>query len=421
MSKLALRKETPVASASDHLPVPPGKGELQPAGAGMPSLAQPVSPVRPKRKPRRRFGALATFLVIVVVPTVVSALYFLAIASSQYESEFRFGVRAADMPRNDATAMFQGMASASQIGLDSYVVVQYIRSRELVDKLRAEYDFSKVFGGTETDWFSRLGQDASSEKVVEYWNKRVDPFFDLTTGSVTVQVRAFSPQDSQKLAQSILAHSETLVNELSRRSRDDAVRGATQEVSRAEERLRNVLADQRVLRDTRGTINPEKEAEGGLMAVSKLREQLAKFNADLAVQKEYMGADSPTVRATESKVRAMQAQVALAESRLTNKGAANAGPEDASRPLSADIGAFDALAAERRFAEENYKASLASLEKAREQANRQMTYLAAFVSPSLPQEALYPKRFQDILITFVAALGVWIFLIIAIRSIKEHA
>src|SRR5689334_24397098 len=47
--------------------------------------------------------------------------------------------------------------------------------------------------------------------------------FDVTNGTVTVNVRAFTPEDALSLAQAILSSSERLVNELSERARRDTL------------------------------------------------------------------------------------------------------------------------------------------------------------------------------------------------------
>ena len=385
--------------------------------ARTPSLA-PVLTARPLRRGMRVYGKLLSFLAVVVLPTVMAAVYFIGFATPQYVSEFKFGVRSANALRNDATALFQGAAAASQIGLDSYVVTQFIKSRELVDAIRHEFDFTSLFGRPDIDPLARLDSRAQSETVQHYWDAMVDPFFDLTTGSVSVRVRAFAPLDAQNLAKSILVRSERLVNDLSLRSREDAVKHARDEVSRAEARLRQSLAAIRTFRDTQARINPEKEADNRMLALGRLRDELVKANAELSVRQNYVSGDSPTIKAINNRIKALKEQIAIAERELTNSGAVTAEPNVA---LSAVIGTYDVLESERRFAEDYYKTTLISLERSRAEADKQLSYLATFVQPTLPEEATYPRVLQSISIVLIAGFGLWIFGLIAVRSIREHS
>ena len=414
---VSLRGERLPQGDNTRLPATaPRPGEMTPR-ENQP-VARPATLTQLARGTRKRLGLLS-FLAVVALPTLVSAWYFLAIASPQYVSEFRFGVRSGDASRNDATSIFQGMASASQIGLDSYVVVQYIQSAPLVASLRSEFDFNDLFMDQKIDRLSRLSKDAASEQVLDYWKGHVDPFFDLTTGSVSVRVRAFTPVAAQNLAKAIIAHSEKLVNQLSARAREDAVRNARDEVGRAETRLRDSLSAIRNFRDVQQRINPEKEADARMAAIGRMREELAKANAEISVrQSSSLAADSPTVRSTRARIQALQEQIALAERQLTTTQPANR--DSTSNVLSADMGTFDVLESERRFAEDYYKATLTSLERARATADRQISYLAVFVAPSLPEDSLYPKIWQSILISALVAFGVWVFGLIVLRSIRDH-
>jgi capsular polysaccharide transport system permease protein len=392
----------------------------------VPSLEQAAAPperrieeapyiVTEYRKPRRGRGVLG-FLLVVVLPTLLAAYYYVSIQKPQYESEFRFGVRSVDSFRNDATAVFQGMAAASQIGLDSYVIVQFIKSHEMVDSLSEQFDFRKLFSGADIDWVSRLRQPASAEETTAYWQGMVDPYFDLTTGSVTVRVRAFDPETAKRLAESIVARSEKLINDISERIRRDAMGTAQAEVKRSEERMREVLASMKTFRDTQGRIDPAAEAQGGLRQVETLTAALANAKAQLEVQQSYMSDTSPALVVTKNKVKALQRQLDEAQNALTEAGIG--AKNNAS--LSSDIGSFDALAVDQKIAEENYATAKEALEKARVQAERQVSYLTVFVHPSLPQEPAYPKVLQSIAIAAAVALGIWIFLVIMIKSVREH-
>ena len=64
--------------------------------------------------------------------------------------------------------------------------------------------------------------------------------------------------------------------------------------------------------------------------------------------------------------------------------------------LSRVMGSYEELESERHFAETAYQHALEALDRARINADRQQIYVADFVPPSLPEEALYPRRWRSL-------------------------
>jgi capsular polysaccharide transport system permease protein len=89
--------------------------------------------------------------------------------------------------------------------------------------------------------------------------------------------------------------------------------------------------------------------------------------------------------------------------------------------LSNSIGIFDALETDQRLAEKYYDTALDSFQKAQVEANRQAIYLQVFVQPALPEKALFPRRLQNMGLTLLASFGIWILVLLAISSIRDHA
>jgi len=58
---------------------------------------------------------------------------------------------------------------------------------------------------------------------------------------------------------------------------------------------------------------------------------------------------------------------------------------------------------------------------ARVEADRQQRYVAAFVRPTLPEEALYPRRIVASITAFAGALLVWARGLLIVCALREHA
>jgi len=357
---------------------------------------------------------LLSFIALVLLPVVIVAVYLFAIAADQYVSEFRFSLNSGETPRLDPLSLLAGNAAHSAAASESQIAVQYMTSRAIVDELDAALDLRQMFSPPGADWWSRLPRPTSIEVLVQYWCGQVDPFYDPANGSVVVKVRAFSPTDALQLARAIVTASEQLLNDLSTRARRDALRNAEGEVAQAETRLKAVLGEIRVFRDKEGLIDPGKAAEATRAIAARLRDELVRANAELSTLKSYMQDDAPAVKVLKARIRSLETQQRVVARDLTDRDPSR------SDTLSRQLGSYEQLESERRFAEAAYQHALHGLDQARANADRQQVYIASFVPPSLPEEALYPRRWRSLAIMALLAFAVWGIGGLAVQSIRDH-
>ncbi|HEY1300104.1 MAG TPA: hypothetical protein VGF07_06380, partial [Stellaceae bacterium] len=140
------------------------------AGAAAAAPAQPLPAWRRAEPQRGRFRLAGwSFALLVALPTALAAVYYLAIAADQYVAEFRFGLRSAEPVRAEPGAAFAAGLSPTRIGLDSYVVVQYIASLAILDDLGRSLDLRGMFSTTKADWPARLRPGVPVEELAAYW------------------------------------------------------------------------------------------------------------------------------------------------------------------------------------------------------------------------------------------------------------
>lgn len=408
--------DQPLATVGDAAPAvrPPGR-----------QAAIPVVPRRwrtaaeagtPDARPNSARMALRglSFLLVVALPVAVAGGYYFGIAADQYVGEFRFTLSSADPPRLDPLSQLVGTTFQSPAVVESQVLVQYIGSRAIVDEIDASLDLRRFFSPPQADWWARLALPVSIEELVRYWKGQVDPFYDPATGTVTVQARAFAAADALQLSRAIVAACEKLVNELSSRARQDALARAETELAEAQTRLTAVLSEIRTFRDREGLIDPGKSAEAAGLLQTRVRDELLRANAELATLKKYMRDDAPSVKVLTARIRALETQRRLLARELTSP---ETGRSDA---LSRVLGSYEQLESERKFAEAAYQLALRGVDQARANADRQHVFIASFVPPSLPEEALYPRRWRSLGTVALIAFAVWGIGGLAAQSIRDH-
>jgi len=386
--------------------------------------ATTLRPPAPRRTEARTHLLAAAFLV--ALPTIVAGIYLFLFASDQYAVEFRFNLMRANEPLVSMSGGAGGgspsVASFANAGLsvsqiwDSQTVVQFVRSLDIVDALDEELGFQRLYGEATIDLLSRLGAGASAERKTEYWRGMVEPFFDATTGVISVSVRAFSAADAFAVANTVWRRAEKTVNDMSSRAREDAIAFGEEEVSKAGRRLSDARASVQEFRDKIDTLDPTRLADVDLNLQARQRERLATLQGQYAVMKE-SAPNSPQLRGMAIEIEAIEAIVKRQQAEMTR----SAGTSRTEVPaITATIGGFEAVKFEESFREKLYLLALQFAEQSRIEAMKQQLYLNAFVKPKLPEEPLYPRRFRLLIIVAFVGMAVWGLGSLAIYSIRDH-
>ena len=166
---------------------------------------------------------------------------------------------------------------------------------------------------------------------------------------------------------------------------------------------------------TNGRANDRgRTAEATRVLATKLRAELLQANTQLATERSYLHESAPPIRTLKTRIRALEAQLRGLANEMTGTGDA--------RPaaLSRVLGGYEQLESNRKFAETAYQHALQSLDQARGNADRQRVFIANFVPPGLPEEALYPRRWRSLGTIALLAFALWGIGGLALQSIRDH-
>lgn len=363
-----------------------------------------------------RIGLIVSFALMVVLPLVVESVYWGLIASKQYATELRFAVRNAEsgpLPSAGLAGIPMGTLAggASQ---DTQIAANYISSKGIVETLEKTIGLRQIFGRREADYFSRFDPADPVEDLEEYWKKRIKIETDNTSGIVSVNVRAFTPEDSIKIASKTLELTEQLVNDISTRSRRDKLELARRELDRTEEALRQRTAAMRDVREAQGVLDARASAEALNKVIEKLQLARSQAQQDLAALGD-TGASSPTARVLQSRIAAISAQIEdysrqIASRSTTNGGASLAQRED---PLYRAQVELD-------IARQQYADASAAFQRARADLETQHTYLMSILKPTLAETSTYPRRWWEWSIVVVPCVLGWGLLVALAFLVRDN-
>ena len=359
---------------------------------------------------RQSWRSHRLFWSTVVLPTLAAIVYFGFIAADVYISESRFVVRSPERSTASPLGMLLKGTGFTRSQDDSYTVQDFMLSRDALRaldeklKLRAAYNKGDMFSR-----FPGLDWDDSFENMHRYYQKMVGVQLDPVSSIATVTVRAFSTDEAQKINQHLLEMSEALVNQLNERGRQDMIRFAADEVALAENKAKLAALALARYRNEKGVIDPEKQSAIPLQQIAKLQDELIATKSQLA-QLQLLTRENPQIPVLKQRIQMLETEIELESGRVTGGG----------RSLASKAAEFQRLALEKEFADKQLASALASLEQARNDAQRQQLYLERIAQPNLPDAAMEPRRLRAIFAIFVLGLIVWGVLSMLIAGIKEH-
>jgi capsular polysaccharide transport system permease protein len=351
-------------------------------------------------------------VVVLFLPAILSAAYLLAVAADQYESEARFVVRSAARPEASGSVAFLVQLGLARSQDDSFIVEDFMASRDALDRLQAKLPLAEIYGRKEADFLTRYPSflfGPTEEEFYRYLQYAVSVVHTDKTGISTLRVRAFRADDARRVAQTLLAAGEELVNRLNERLQRDAVGNSAAELQASQQRLIDAQAALTDFRNRELLLDPAKNAVALAELIARLSSELATTRAQVSEMSSGASA-SPQLIGLRRKAVALEEQIARERARI-------AGESDG---LADRIAKFERLNMEREFANRMVTSAEADLVRVRAEATRQSLYLERVVEPHAADYPVQPKRLR--LLTTVFAANALLVLIgwLILSGVREH-
>ncbi len=359
------------------------------------------------------FYRSALLVALIIVPVLVAAYYYFAIAVDRYEVNAVFLIRNAGQEQSSSVGSILGQPAAfGRASDESFSVIDYVTSYEGMLRLTDQVDLRAAYSFSGDDPFFYLQPDATLLGLYDYYLSMIDANYDQITGLVSINVRAFRPQDAEAISEAILAESERLVNEFNKRAESDLLRLSREEVSGALSRLEQAESALAEFRRYNNVIDPTEVITRVNGIITQLEGEIALSQAELVKLGNVTGNRGSAVTRLdlEAQIEALQAQVERERQKLV-------GEQESMGNL---IPEFELLFLRKQIAGEAYSASLVSLQDAVAQAQRQQLYVVPVVSPTEPDEAQLPRRWENLFFVFLVSLLVFTIGRLLFLGIRDH-
>jgi len=146
-----------------------------------------------------------------------------------------------------------------------------------------------------------------------------------------------------------------------------------------------------------------------MQQIAKLQDELISTKVLLG-QLQLLARENPQIQTLKKRIQMLEIEIKLGSERVAG----------GARSLASKAAEFQRLVLEKEFADRLHASALASLEQARNEAQRQQLYLERIDEPNLPDAALEPRRVRNVLVILVLSLVLWGVLLMVVSGIREH-
>jgi len=364
---------------------------------------------RRKRKMAFLFARLGFF---VFLPTFLVGIYYYNYATPLYATKSEFLIQQADSQGGSPLgSMFSGMGIATS--QDSIAVQSYLQSREAMMRLDADFGFKNHFSQGFVDPLQRLENDSTNEKAYRLYSKLVKIGYDPTEGIIKMEVIAADPETSEDFSRALIVYAEEQVDNLTQRLREDQMRGSQDSFLDAEVKM--LAAQTRVLelQENLGVSDPVSETSSVMGQIMTFETLLQQKNLQLQQLLDNTQPNKARVDGVRGDINRLDDVVANLRSQLTDSGTGSAS-------LARIGGELRMAEADLQTRQVMMQQSLQQLETARIEANRQVRYLSLGVSTIAPDEATYPRSFENTLVAFLIFSGLYLMASLTASILREQ-
>lgn len=362
--------------------------------------------------PEKIGGLPVLFIATVLVPTSLAIVYY-AVKSDVYMSESRFVVQSSEKPQSLGLSGLLKAGGFSNSSEQALAANDYIKSRDALSTLNRDGLVVKAYSRSDIsilDRFNPFGNRGGKDDLFRFYEDMVVPVHDAGSGITTLSVKAFTPQDAQRMNLRLMVQAEALVNRMNERGRKDIIDYAKAELSEAKDRARAAALALSHFRNSEGIVDPEQQATAQLQMISKLQDEVISTKTQLVLLRS-LTPQNPQIQPLELRIAELNREINAQLGQIAGN----------QKSLAATAVQFQRFQLESQLADKELAAAISSLQEARNEARRKRAYVERIVEPNFPDNRSEPKRIRGVLNVLVVGLILWGILSMVFAGIREHS
>lgn len=350
------------------------------------------------------------FLILVVIPTFLTTIYNLIIASPVYISESKVIIKAVgDTATTSFGAFLKSFGISDASTSSSSIVVGFSKSRDVMDILNKQFSLKSYFSnkGDFLSKFNPIGIDNSDEKFYLYFTKMVvNSWVDNTSNIVTIQTRAFDSHMAYNINQEILLQAENFINLLNKRASLTAMRYYEDQINNSRKKIDDASKRLVSFFKQTGVVSSEAQVLSNVQMITELQKQLTEKKIEYSRIKS-LAPENPVLETLQNEIKRIESEI--------NKNFS---------VLSSHVGkhsvTLELAKTELQTLQAELNAHIQAYIQAQNQAFMKHLFIEKVQSPTLPDKAMEPKEAKNIFTVFAVGFILWGIVSLLIAGVKEH-
>ncbi|MEM8576921.1 MAG: capsule biosynthesis protein [Pseudomonadota bacterium] len=365
-----------------------------------------------RRRRKRSALLLVRLAFFVLLPTTLAGYYFYSVATPMYATHSAFSIITNE--GSSAPGGFGGLLpSQFATSQDAIIVQDFLTSRDAMLRLNADMGFKDHFSQERIDPIQRLDPEPTNEEAYKIYKKNVKLGYDPTEGVMRMEVAAADPATSAAFSKQLIGYAEERVNSLSQQKREDGMRDARESLERAQAERRETQEALVRLQIEGQTLDPEG-------VIGALRGQITEIEG-LMIEKEIeLASLLNNARPNTSRVSAVRGDLEVLQQQLDKLNARMIDVSQGENSLAELAVRLQMAQADLAGRDMNVQSALTGLEAARAEANKQVRYLVVGVQPVEPDEAAYPRAFENTILAFLIFGGIYLMVSLTASILREQ-
>jgi capsular polysaccharide transport system permease protein len=350
-------------------------------------------------------------ILFLIVPFIVFLVYVGIFAIEKYRSESIYVIR--DLSTRETMGVDLGIfgAGASSKKLDGDIVLQFLRSMDMFNRIDARFGLKERYRSEQTDILERLIWNPAAEDFLERYRKDLKIVPDELSGITTISFEGTDPDLAQSVLQYLLEAGEAFLNELNRNTVQKKIAFLAEQL--AENRTKWDLAVQTLesFQNTHRLVDPAASLAAYHGIIAQIETDIVKKTSEYKQLLRYMSAGTIEAVKLKNEIEEQKASLDNMKSRLSGSD---------KQPLNELLFEHQRLKSDLDFAGEVYKSTLVQYELNKMEALRESKVFEVVARPTLPEGHVYPRRIRMTLTAVILILVGFKILMLMWAVIKDH-
>lgn len=304
----------------------------------------------------------------IVIACVAAAIAWGALVQRpRYAAETRFSVRGSTPDQASGGAatslLSSGAGGSAGIGfVDGFAVNDFLKSRDCMLQLAKSLPLRKMLG---------VDANSSNEDLYRAYGRAVSPKFYMVEQENSIEVDAFTPEDSRRIAQGLLTLAQQFVERMDTQGVQNALDVDARQLQSAQVQASSAANALAAWSAAHHDVDPNAQATLVMNMISQLEQELNTAKIAYEKVRAFGNPDHPMLKPAQMQVAALERQLAEARQRLA--GGHNS---EASR-----LRTYSQLKNAQSFADSNLTAARDAYQQSYREATRLRRYLSVIVQP----------------------------------------